>query len=150
MGMIRGSQLAAHITSSGGLWVGSRRVYAMAIFMKLTTALTMNALPVASGREYTRLYSSEGFLSLNFRTRASLIFPSGIKRATHTPVIMDSVTFRKQKIMKGGVLAFGFKHTIVVDTIPIATDMITDTITSIQRLFFLLGFIYTYCRVGHS
>ncbi len=48
--------------------------------------------------------------------------------------------------MKGGVLAFGFKLTMIVDTMPIAMDMMTDTITSTRRLFLLLGFIYIYCR----
>ena len=46
--------------------------------------------------------------------------------------------------MKGGVLAFGFKHTMMVDTMPIAMDIMTDTITSTRRLFLLLGFIYIY------
>ena len=114
----------------------------MAIFIKLTTTLTIRAFPIASGMEYTRLYSREGFLSFSFLTRASLIFPKGMKSATQTPVIMDSVTLRKQNITKGGVFALGFEHTIIVDTMPIATDIITDTITSITRLFFWLGFIY--------
>ena len=142
IGMIRGSQLEAHITSSGGNWAGSSLVYAMAMFMKLTTALTIRAFPIARGIEYTRLYSRDGFLSFSFLVRISLSFPNGIKSATHTPVIMDSVTLRRQKIMKGGVLAFGFKHTMIVDTMPIAMDMMTDTITSTRRLFLLLGFIY--------